>query len=683
MTATLTEPTTATHVGGYIRLTRDESLAVGLSAPAQRKGIQEYAERAKLTPLVFYEETKAVGGDVPFQNRLAGRRLIAAIQHGECKHIITRDLDRLARDVKLGLDLVALCQEHNVTIHTFTGPIPLRSASDKFAFHVRSAAAEFEKNQTGDRVRKAKREAVEQGRWQGPPAYGYTSQARRRSELIAGGMDKSEAEAQACTEYPHKARLYIHEQEAATLRLIYKLSLDGWGSRRIVAYLNANGYKTRNGCYWSTERLSRTLNNPAAAGFLTYDVDNDGGKPTPKQRQKRFKGSHEPIITLEQWEQVQKLRDARRDPFRRRGEVRSYPLSGVLRCECGAPMRGRSIRLRDKQGRYVCTKATYYGKNTINGCKCEMTTINAGRVHEVFWPKLRELLTGPDLVDRLYTVTQKILRDQKGRKVEDRDLGQQIRKLEGQINTWYGRHDGTDSEVAREAAWNRIQQLMVEKKRLEASKAQKESQVQKVTRITRAQIEKYLSSLCDLLADHGGEDAKQYIQSLVTHHGLQVRMTGPEKLLVSLAVKSPGTMETETVGTSVEVPLYRDKYAAFVQENQGKHRCSVCGKPIEILRRHCWLGIPKHHHKCWARTLAARRNRRTDGLLTGAGVARLLKVGETTIGRWRKSGKLPKPVKVERGTNLWERAQVADFTRAIRCSAPHRRIDAVPALAPG
>jgi hypothetical protein len=236
-------------------------------------------------------------------------------------------------------------------------------------------------------------------------------------------------------------------------------------------------------------------------------VDNEGGTPTPKQRQRRFKGSHEAIVALEEWERVQKFRNARRDPVKRRGDSRTYPLSGILRCECGAPMRGRSIRSRDKQGRYVCSKAHYYGKNSVNGCDCQTTTINAGRVHEVFWPALRGLLTGPDLVDRLYTVTQKILRGEKGRKVEDRDLAQQLRKLEAQVNTWYARHDETESEVAREAAWNRIQQLTVEKKRLEAAKAEKESQVQKVTRITKAQIAKYLSSLCHLLTNYGGEDA--------------------------------------------------------------------------------------------------------------------------------------------------------------------------------
>jgi DNA invertase Pin-like site-specific DNA recombinase len=176
MTETIAPATT--HVAGYLRLTRDESLAVGLSAPAQKKGIAEYAGRAQLQPLRIYEETKAVGGDVPFEKREAGSKLLAAIKRGEVKHIITRDLDRLTRDVGLALTLVEICKQYRVTIHTFTGPVPMRSASDLFAFQVRSAAAEFEKNQTGDRVRKAKRDAVEQGRWQGPPAYGYGNVSR-------------------------------------------------------------------------------------------------------------------------------------------------------------------------------------------------------------------------------------------------------------------------------------------------------------------------------------------------------------------------------------------------------------------------------------------------------------------------------------------------------------------------
>ena len=55
------------------------------------------------------------------------------------------------------------------------------------------------------------------------------------------------------------------------------------------------------------------------------------------------------------------------------------------------------------------------------------------------------------------------------------------------------------------------------------------------------------------------------------------------------------------------------------------------------------------------------RNHRDDGLLTGAALARKFGVGDSTIGRWKRSGKLPKPLKHERGTDLWHPDQLKNF----------------------
>ncbi len=119
-------------------------------------------------------------------------------------------------------------------------------------------------------------------------------------------------------------------------------------------------------------------------------------------------------------------------------------------------------------------------------------------------------------------------------------------------------------------------------------------------------------------------------------------MTGPESLSISLAVKSPGTINTETVRVKLETPTPKDKYAAWIRENQGKHSCAVCGKPIEILRRHYWMGIPKNHKRCWAgKALANKRAEIAGGMLTGGDLVRRFGIGRTTIGGWIKSGKLP------------------------------------------
>lgn len=130
-------------------------------------------------------------------------------------------------------------------------------------------------------------------------------------------------------------------------------------------------------------------------------------------------------------------------------------------------------------------------------------------------------------------------------------------------------------------------------------------------------------------------------------------MTGPEMLSISLAIKSPGTIDTQTVGATLETPLHKDKYGAWVNENQGKCLCELCQKPIEVLRRHYWMGLPRRHQSCHSKEMMRLRNHRDDGLLTGAALARKLGVGDSTIGRWKRSGRLPKPFKQERGTDLW------------------------------
>ena len=152
--------TSAGITAGYVRLTREEGIITGLSVPAQRDGINSYAQQHELPNPVLYLEERAVGADVTFEKRPAGKQLIADIKAGKIDHIVSRDVDRLSRDTVLWLKFVELCCEHGVTIHTFSGPLALRSPSDRFASTVRAAAAQLEKDQVADRVKRAKRELL-------------------------------------------------------------------------------------------------------------------------------------------------------------------------------------------------------------------------------------------------------------------------------------------------------------------------------------------------------------------------------------------------------------------------------------------------------------------------------------------------------------------------------------------
>lgn len=628
---TATKTTTANTIAAYIRVTRDESVQTGLSIPAQIDGARQYARRAGLADPELFVEQKAVGAHLPLDKRTAGKQLLSAMQSGGVTDIIIRDLDRLTRDTRLGLELVDLFREEGIRLHTFSGPIPLTTASDQFAFTIRAAAAALEKGQTADRVKRAKAEAIKQGRWAGgPPPFGYQSQARFKLELTNSGVSKEEAEQKAVTKYPNRGKLFIDPAEAATLRVIYKLAItEGLGSRRICNRLNKDGHRTRTGGFWSAERLSKTLLNPAAAGYL--NLREDGGTS------QLMKGNHEAIVTLDEWKKVREDRVARTDMVSNRGVSAAsnlYPFSGVIQCRCGAPM-------KVKGGRYCCTRAAYFGRgaDVVNGCKEKVCSIKIPLAHAAIWAKVRELIGGPDLIDRVYAAVQKQVR-------KGTDPSKALDRVNDQLTTWYGRHDNARNDVEREAAWTRILDLTEQKKSFQAMKAQV---------IGKEHVARYFGEMVKVLDKHGGDDATRFVKSLVDHHGLSVRLADGDgercTLAITMQVRAGGAKQAVQGRVGVEGNVVFAPHHSsdqWVIENEGKHFCEHCGKVIKTRREWFWMGVPKFHQRCHSRHLIARRLGpiHEAGLITASDLARKCGVGRTTIGRWIASGKLPKPKRV-------------------------------------
>lgn len=81
------------------------------------------------------------------------------------------------------------------------------------------------------------------------------------------------------------------------------------------------------------------------------------------------------------------------------------------------------------------------------------------------------------------------------------------------------------------------------------------------------------------------------------------------------------------------------------REKVKKRMCACgCGRPIELVRRHYWTGIPTYRSDCRHRAMQAKRASVTgEEYINAAQLARKLGVGRTTIGRWIRQGKLPEP----------------------------------------
>ena len=71
-------------------------------------------------------------------------------------------------------------------------------------------------------------------------------------------------------------------------------------------------------------------------------------------------GAHEPIISLEDFEAVQRLADSKADHFKCRNEKGTYPFSGKLICEgCGKHYRRKRTAARVV---WICSTFNTMGK---------------------------------------------------------------------------------------------------------------------------------------------------------------------------------------------------------------------------------------------------------------------------------------------------------------------------------
>ncbi|MBA7609941.1 hypothetical protein ES703_17144 [subsurface metagenome] len=621
----------------------------------------------------FYEEIRAVGGDIPWEKRAEGNRLIADIKAGRITHVVVRDMDRLIRDTLLWIQLSKLCVKHGVTIHTLSGPLLTRSPTDKFATTVRAAACELERDQVSDRVKRSKRQMAKQGRHLGgPPPYGYTSQARRLKELVDPGIPEDQAKVQAETEFSQKGHLYVDEAETHVVMQVFDwYAVKHWGCRMICNELNNQGYQRRSGKLWHPDKVRRIINDPVVAGFIPYDevrFEAGRGKRAPKQLQTLYRGKHEAIISKELWDRAQQVKRSNTCRHLGKGQTsyakRKYALSGIIRCVCGTTMTVSAARADKDYGYYQCKKRKYYSPDAVGGCN--FPRINSNAVHEAFWEKLSELICGPKLVDRVYQAAKKIIAEQA--KADDKLETTQHRmgKIETDIKLWYDRHDNAKGDTEKEAAWRRIVELSSKIKELKRRwKKQPERPKPKRLNITKKAIARYLESMNSLMGKTN-DKGKAFVQSLVEHHGLTVQMQDEKTIVISLKLRPPGA-DGDLNGRYV-VPLKgaarlpMDRITAWVEENQDKHKCKCgCGKTIKVVRGHYWRGIPEFHSSCRHKGMQRKRAELAKGYYTGTQAAEKLGIGRTTLGRWLGKGKLPQPKKSISGMLLFDQGLIDEL----------------------
>ncbi|MCC7364153.1 MAG: recombinase family protein [Dehalococcoidia bacterium] len=196
-----------------------------------------------------------------------------------------------------------------------------------------------------ERVRAAMRRKAVKGEVLGRPPYGYHVGPRRRLELVP--------------------------DEAVVVRYIFRLYLqEGLGIRKIAGKLNEEGILTRRGGRWSMVSVRDLLRNRVYLGTYTrFGV--------------KIPGSHAPLVSQEDFRQVQERLQSRSGEVRER-TVTPFLLSGLLYCaRCGNRMIGVSRRQKWKtrDGEEHSSSYRYYQcESRTNQSSCGYNTQRAQEI---------------------------------------------------------------------------------------------------------------------------------------------------------------------------------------------------------------------------------------------------------------------------------------------------------------
>ena len=307
-------------------------------------------------------------------------------------------------------------QKHGVSLLSITQDFGVGPSAD-FAETVIAASDAFNSAENAKHVSRTMLENARQGFWNGSrPPFGYRAvEAERRGQHI-------------------KKRLEIVEQEAAIVRLIYRLCLEGDGTRgpmgikEIASWLNRRGIHHRGEHPFYTSVVHTILTRETYAGTHYYNrTDSRGGKQRPKEEWVPV--AVPAIMEVSDFRRVQdQLKSRRPDVTAPRIVTSEVLLTGLARCEsCGGPM-----MLRTGTGNggttyryYACAGSSLKGKSA---CR-KPTTIREGHLDGLVISALADQLLTPE---RLITLLNQAIRH---RKAMASDHGAQRTSLRKELRT--------------------------------------------------------------------------------------------------------------------------------------------------------------------------------------------------------------------------------------------------------
>lgn len=370
------------RVVAMFRVSTEAQANEGASLDAQERAYREMARKNGWDTVAEFRGCESATQAA--SDRRVLQQVLACIRDHTPDALYVHEQSRLTRgdDLEVAM-LMRELKERRLKI-VINGLVrDLTSIDERFMVGIQSLVDRAESERIKERFNRGRRERGRQGKKNtGAATYGYTNPPPGD---------------------PRRGTLQVVPVEAAVVRRIFQLRVEGKGEVAIARELQARGVAApRGGASWGKTSVGRILRNPAYIGVHETNVwVADKGRRNfryvpDNPNAIRVEDAHEPIIDRETWDAVRGRRPLVRAKVPRL-------LAGLLFVN-GSPAHGDSdseIRL-------------YRGPRGVAG----LPWLPAAETDESVWAAFVRLATGPDLVARMMAEAA----NQKDRRLLEMDL---------------------------------------------------------------------------------------------------------------------------------------------------------------------------------------------------------------------------------------------------------------------
>ena len=363
----------------YLRksqLDRDfEDASVEDTLKRHQNTLTEFCERNNLTVAVVLKEV--VSGE-SLASRPKAQELLELVNTGEYAGVICMDIDRLSRGNSIDSGIIQqTLQINDCKIVTPQKTYDLNNETDEQFADMKFMFSRFEHKTINKRLKSGRESSIKEGKYVGSkPPYGY--------EIVKLKGEKG-------------FTLKIIPNEAEIVRMVFDwYTKEGLGTGQIAHRLNELHIQPKVSDEWQGGTVLQIIKNEHYIGktvskrYPTRKRFVDGKFVKTSYRNKNYEiydGRHEPIISVEQFELAQQIRNNNYVAPAKISFELSNPFAGILYCGLCGTLLKRSTSSKKRQNEHVRYKCT---KEKTCGCKSHVL----GEVEQAIVDAMKQWLDG-------------------------------------------------------------------------------------------------------------------------------------------------------------------------------------------------------------------------------------------------------------------------------------------------